>query len=109
MIVALLLTVILECLALLLLRERDKLFYLYWTAVTALTNTLVNVILLTHFSEATTEYWIAVAILEMLVFLCELLFCFVYTLDIKKSALYSAVCNILSFSFGLIFQIIINL
>ena len=107
MIEALVLTVILECLALFILGERDKLFYVYWGAVTALTNVLVNLYITYLFSGGVMQYWINVAVLEILVLMGEIFFCFLYTSDKKKSIKYSAVCNGASFLIGLLIQKII--
>ena len=38
MVAAVLLTIILECLVLYLLKEREKMFFVYWGALTAFTN-----------------------------------------------------------------------
>jgi hypothetical protein len=97
----LVLTVLLECLALFLMKENSPLFFLYWTAATSLTNVLINLYLLLLFSGSTLEYWITVAILECLVLIAEYLLCFLYTKDRKTSAKYSLVCNGVSFTVGL--------
>lgn len=98
----LILTILLEGLALLLMRERSPLFYLYWTAVTTLTNLPVNLYLQFLFTGSILEYWLALAVLETLVFTVEFLLCLAYTKDKKKSAKYSAVCNLTSFLSGLV-------
>ncbi len=98
----LILTILLEALALLLMKERSPLFYLYWTAVTTLTNLPVNLYLQLLFTGSILEYWLAVAVLEALVFTVEFLLCLAYTKDVKKSAKYSAVCNLTSFLSGLV-------
>ena len=98
----LLLTIILECLALVVIGERDKIFYLYWVAVTALTNLSVNMYILLLFSGNLTEYYITVAVIEALVFVIEFILCLAYTKDKGQSIKYSAVCNLTSFLIGLI-------
>ena len=98
----LLLTIFLECIVLLILGERDKTFYLYWGAVTAFTNLSINVYISLIFSGSLTEYYIAVAFLEVLVLVIEFLLCLVYTNDKGKSIKYSAVCNLTSFLIGLV-------
>lgn len=100
MLIALLLTVILECLALYVLGERNRVFYLYWVAVTAFTNLCANLYVQLFFSGNKIEYYLTVAVIEALVFLSEFLLCYVYTEDKKKSAKYSAVCNIASYFIG---------
>lgn len=106
MILALILTVILECAVLYFLGERDKVFYLYWCALTAATNILVNLYILFIFEGEKTEYWITVAILELLVFAAECFMCFIYKKDKVKSIVYSAICNGTSFLVGLIIQLL---
>ena len=98
----LILTILLESLALLLMREKSPIFYVYWIAVTTLTNIPVNLYIQLAFSGTNTEYWLTVAVLEALVFTVEFLLCLAYTKDKKKSAKYSAVCNLTSFLSGLI-------
>ena len=102
MIEALFLTVILECIALFVLGERDRLFYLYWMAVTSFTNLSINLYISLVFSGNLTEYYITVAILEALVLVSEFLFCLLYTRNAGKSMKYSVVCNFASFLLGLI-------
>ena len=106
MLVALILTVILECLALIILKERDKLFYLYWIGVTSFTNISANLFLAYAFHGGELEYWLTVAVIEIIVFVVEFVLGLVYTNNKKKSLVYSAVCNSISFFIGLIIQII---
>ena len=99
MIIAVLLTIILECCVLLALREREKLFYLYWIGVTSLTNLSINIIL----SIADPNlYWTLVLILEILVFISEALLCYLYKRSFVVSIKYSAICNIVSFLTGIL-------
>lgn len=102
------LTVILEVLALLLLKEKEPLFYVYWTAVTVFTNVLANAYVSFVFDGTQLEYYLTVAAIEALVFIAEMLACFAYTKDIKKSAKYSAICNLASFGIGYIIYIFIT-
>ena len=98
----LILTVLLECTALLLMREQSPLFFVYWIATTSLTNVLINLYLLLLFSGSPLEYWLTVAILECLVLLMEFILCFLYTKNARKSVKYSLVCNAVSFTLGLV-------
>ena len=100
------LTVIIEICVLLILKERDVTFCIYWAAVTALTNILANLYVIYVFSGGSIEYAITTAVIEIAVFLTELLLAFLYTSSIKKSLLYSGVCNLSSFIIGLLIQII---
>lgn len=102
----LLLTIILECIALYFLGERNPRFYFYWIALTSLTNILVNLYIMYVFSGTYLEYSIAVAIIEILVFIAEGCLCYIYTNDKAKSIKYSAVCNASSFLTGLFIQLL---
>lgn len=106
MLIALLLTIVIEVLALYILGERTRLFYLYWVAVTALTNLCANLYVYLVFSGSRIEYYLTVAVIEALVFFGEFLLCFVYTQDKKKSIKYSAICNAASYFIGSIFLLI---
>ena len=103
----LLLTIILECLALWLLGERTPLFYLYWIAVTTATNLSANLYIVYAFGGSDIEYYITVAIIELLVFAVEFALCYLFTSERKKSLIYSAVCNSASFVIGSLIQSII--
>ena len=102
----LLLTIILECLALLALGERKPLFYLYWIAVTTLTNLTLNLILGLIVFEHLLIYWIVVLLFEIAVFASEFYLCYLYTNDRVRSIKYSAVCNATSLIIGLLIQMI---
>ena len=102
MLIALILTIILELLVLYLLKEREKLLYLYWGAITSFTNLSANLFLALTFNGSTLEYWHNVVIIELIVFLLEFLLCLFYTVDMKKSVIYSLACNLTSFLIGLI-------
>ncbi len=106
MLILLLLTIILECLALLAFGERNPLFYLYWIAVTTLTNLTLNLILGLIVFEHLLVYWIVVILFEIVVFASEFYLCYVYTNDRAKSIKYSAVCNATSLIIGLLIQMI---
>ena len=108
MLIALLLTVIIEFIALCLLGERNWLFFIYWTAVTAFTNLCANLYINVFFSGSGVEYFFTVVIIEALVFLIEFLLCRVYTGDKKKSLKYSAICNAASYFIGSIILFIIK-
>ena len=107
MLIALLLTIIIELFVLWFFKERHRLFFVYWGGVTALTNLLANLFILYVFSGGDVEYWICVVIIEALVFISEAALCFVYNSDLKKSIKYSAVCNLFSFGIGLLISLFI--
>ena len=102
MLAALILTIILECLALFLIGEREKLYYIYWIAITSVTNLSANLYLALVFKGGNIEYWLTVAVIELLVFVCEFVLSFIYTNDWKKSIKTSLICNLSSFLIGLI-------
>lgn len=107
MIVALVLTVILECLTLFLLKEREKLLYVYWIAITSFTNLLANLYLAVVFKGSNLEYWLTAILIEAIVYTGEFLLCWIYTNDKRKSLIYSVACNSASFLAGLLIQLII--
>lgn len=102
MLVALILTIILECLALFLIGEREKLYYIYWIAITSVTNLSANLYLTIAFKGNNVEYWLTVAVIEIVVFALEFVMSFIYTNDWKKSIKNSLICNLSSFLTGLI-------
>ena len=102
MLEALILTIILECLALFLIGEREKLYYLYWIAITTVTNLSANLYLALAFKGDNLEYWLTVTAIEVLVFALEFVLSFIYTNDWKKSIKNSLICNLSSFLIGLI-------
>jgi hypothetical protein len=102
MFIALLLTIIIECSVLAILRELDKLFYLYWIVLTSITNLSINTYIIYFFSGEALEYLLTVVVLEVLVLICEFGLSFLYTRDFKKSLIYSLVCNLSSFLIGLL-------
>lgn len=103
----LLLTIIFECLALFVLKERKIEFYLFWIALTSFTNLVANIYCIYIFSGSYAEYIIAGIIIEIIVFITEFLLCYAYIKNSHKSLKYSAVCNFTSIFFGLIIQLFI--
>ena len=97
---ALILTILLECAALFAMGERSPIFYVYWIAVTTLTNVPANLYVNLVFSGGRLGLALVIAVIEALVFLSEFLLCLAYTRDKKISAKYSAVCNVTSFGIG---------
>ena len=95
-----LLTVIIEVSALFLMKEREPLFYLYWVAITTFTNLLANLAISFFTTGGYLRYYLAVAVIELAVFAAEYLLALAYTGDRKKSLIYSAVCNISSYTIG---------
>jgi hypothetical protein len=95
-----LLTVVIEVAALFLMKEREPLFYLYWIAITTFTNLLANLSISFFTFGSYLQYYLAVAVIELVVFTAEYLLALAYTTDKKKSLIYSAVCNISSYTIG---------
>ena len=102
----LILTVLIECAALLVLRERDPLFYLYWAALTALTNAPVNLYFRYARLDGIGELCLAAVALEILVFLSEIILCALYKRNLKMAIRYSAVCNVSSVCIGTLIIVI---
>lgn len=103
------LTIILECAALLIMKEKQALFFVYWIAVTTFTNIFANLYVAYIFSGTQLQYCLTVAVIELLVFTVEFLLCLAFTKDKKKSAKYSAICNLASFGIGSIWILIITI
>ena len=97
---ALILTILLESAALFALKERSRLFYVYWIAITTFTNIPANLYVNFVFSGGTLALCLTVAVIEALVFVTEFLLCYLYTRDKKISLKYSAICNATSFGIG---------
>ena len=100
MIIPLILTLLIEGVTLFLLKERFLPLYLYWAALTTLTNVLLNFTLRKLFLNTDIALFLAIAVLELLVFISELALCYLFTRDFKKSAKYSLFCNLASFLIG---------
>ena len=100
MLYALIMTVVIEGIVLLALGESEPLFYLYWTALTTFTNVGINLTLFLVSIDSRTVYAFAVAALELLVLTVEMLFAYLYKKSLKKSIIYSVVCNAASFFLG---------
>lgn len=100
MLIALILTILLECAALFAMGERSPLLYVYWIALTTLTNIPANLYVNLVFTGGTLGRCLTIAAVELLVFITEFLLCLLYTRDKRKSAKYSAVCNATSFCIG---------
>ena len=96
----LILTIILECLVLLILMEKDIVFYVYWIAITTITNVPANLYMTYFFHGRRFEYWISIAVIEALVVLVEYLLCYAYTKNKVKSIIYSIICNSASYFIG---------
>ena len=104
MLEALILTVILECLTLFILKEREKLLYIYWIAITSFTNILANYCIAVFFHGNAIEYCLTAIVTEAIVYTVEFLLCWFYTNEKRKSFIYSIACNSASFLIGLVIQ-----
>lgn len=97
---ALILTILLECAALFALGERSLIFYIYWISITTLTNIPANLYVNLVFSGSLVQLCFVIAIIELLVVVSEFLLCLAYARNKKTSLKYSAVCNATSFGIG---------
>lgn len=109
LIIPLLLTILIECGVLFLLRVKDPIFYLYWIAVTTLTNVPANLCMRFPFFDTATKLALAVAAIELLVIVLEFFLCYLYTKSPQKSIKYSTVCNLASFCVGSAMLAIVSL
>ena len=101
LVIALILTILIELGVLLLLKERRIKVLLSSVAVNVLTNVPLNL----YFSN--TDYkWIRVLIYELIVFVVESLWYLCFTGSFRQSAIYSFLCNAISFLVGLLLLII---
>ena len=101
LVIALILTILIELGVLWLLMERRIKVLLSSVAVNVLTNVPLNL----YFSN--TDYkWIRVLIYELIVFVVESLWYLCFTGSFRQSAIYSFLCNAISFLVGLLLLII---
>lgn len=101
LIIALILTILIELGVLWLLKERRTKVLLSSVAVNVLTNVPLNL----YFTY--TDYsWGRVLICEMIVIVVETLWYFCFTGRFRKSVIYSFLCNAISFLMGLFLVII---
>ena len=94
---ALVLTLIIELLTLILLKEKKVKVLLYAACVNCFTNLTMNIIL-QYFPNSL--YYLSVFVAEIIVIILETLLYFLVLKDIKKSIKYSFICNVLSYFIG---------
>ena len=98
MILTLLFTIIIEILVLLALRERRK--RVLWASV--IVNILTN-IPLNMYVKAVHPKWGIILLAEGIVFIVETLWYYLFIREMSKAAIYSFLCNAISFLLGLLF------
>lgn len=104
LIIALILTILIELGVLWLLKERRIKILLSSVAVNVLTNVPLNL----YFTN--TEYsWSRVLICELIVFIVETLWYLCFTGRFRESVIYSFLCNAISFLMGLLVVIIFEM
>jgi hypothetical protein len=94
-------TIVIELGVLLLLGERRKKVLVSSIIINILTNIPLNLFLIYVIGGMT-----AIFIGELLVFIIETLWYYYFVRDIKQAAIYSALCNAISFLLGMLVQLI---
>lgn len=95
---ALLATILIEVAVLVLLGERRQKVVWASVAINIITNVPLNIVLL-HVEQTA----VAIAIGEAVVVIIELLWYYLFVRNIRQAAVYSILCNAISFLIGLIF------
>lgn len=98
----LILTIAIELLVLLGLRERQSKILLASVAINIVTNLPLNIAL-----SIIGYDWIYILIGELLVLIIEALWYILFTKNIKQAAIYSLLCNVTSYLTGLLIQLIV--
>ncbi|MDE5855727.1 MAG: hypothetical protein K2H06_01635, partial [Anaeroplasmataceae bacterium] len=107
--VPLTLTLLIETLVLYLLKERRKRVYILSIGMNLITNISLNLIGYYVIVEQLWLYFIMVVLLEAVIWIIEGLGYYVGIKDKKKAILYTLCCNGMSFFFGTILQVLLNL
>ena len=94
-------TIVIELGVLLLLGERRKRVLLSSVVINILTNIPLNLFLI-----LVTGGVIAVFVGELVVFAVETLWYYYFVKDLRQAAIYSALCNAISFLLGLLVQLV---
>ena len=97
LLIALILTILIELGVLWLLMERRRNVLVLSVVINVLTNVPINIVVM-HLGYST----MTVLIGELLVFIVEALWYLIFIRDIKKAVVYSFLCNAVSFLLGLL-------
>lgn len=108
MITALVLTILIETICLMLLKEKNKIVYFIEVVINIVTNLSLNLFLQTYYFESNLEYAFCVIILEAIIFIIEGIIYNIYYKNIKKALQISFILNITSFMIGLVIGFIQN-
>lgn len=95
---ALLATILIEVAVLVLLGERRQKVVWASVAINIITNVPLNIVL-----QHVEQTAVAIAIGEAVVVIIELLWYYLFVRNIQQAAVYSVLCNAISFLIGLIF------
>lgn len=95
---ALLATILIEVAVLVLLGERRQKVVWASVAINIITNVPLNIVL-----QHVEQTAVAIAIGEAVVVIIELLWYYLFVRNIRQAAVYSILCNAISFLIGLIF------
>ena len=95
---ALLATILIEVAVLVLLGERRQKVVWASVAINIITNVPLNIVL-----QHVEQTAVAIAIGEAVVVVIELLWYYLFVRNIRQAAVYSVLCNAISFLIGLIF------
>jgi peptidoglycan biosynthesis protein MviN/MurJ (putative lipid II flippase) len=95
---ALLATILIEVAVLVLLGERRQKVVWASVAINIITNVPLNIVL-----QHVEQTAVAIAIGEAVVVIIELLWYYLFVRNIRQAAVYSVLCNAISFLIGLIF------
>lgn len=95
---ALLATILIEVAVLVLLGERRQKVVWASVAINIITNVPLNIVL-----QHVEQMAVAIAIGEAVVVVIELLWYYLFVRNIRQAAVYSILCNAISFLIGLIF------
>ncbi|MDE6241666.1 MAG: hypothetical protein K2M08_04490 [Anaeroplasmataceae bacterium] len=107
--VPLILTLLIETIALVILKERRKRVYLLSIGMNVVTNISLNLIGYYANIEKIWVYVLMVIILEAVIWILEGLGYYLEIKEKRKAILYTLVCNGMSFFIGIILQGILNL
>ena len=102
LILPLIATIIIELMVLLALKERRRKVLLASVIINILTNVPLNIYVMTAQCE-----WSIIVLAELLVVIIEMLWYYAFIKKWSQSAVYSCLCNAISFLIGLLFAMVL--
>ena len=99
-------TILIELGVLWLLGETRRKVLWSSVVVNTLTNVPLNLWLTSDWSEGLKEWWLTVAIGEVLVVIVEAIWYWLFVREVKRAVVYSVLCNAISFLTGVLFQLL---